>query len=40
MQVRMKQYNLLFKLAELFTVTVQGTLKEPTYTLQKQPKGR
>lgn len=38
MQVRMKQYNLIFKLAELFTVTVQGTLAKPTYTLQKQPK--
>ncbi len=37
-QVRMKQYNLLFKLAELFTVTVQGNLAKPTYTLQKQPK--
>lgn len=36
LQVRMKQYNLLFKLAELFTVTVQGTLQKPTYTLQKQ----
>lgn len=36
MEVRMKQYNLIFKLAELFTVTVQGTLKKPTYTLQKQ----
>lgn len=37
-QVRMKQYNLIFKLAELFTVTVQGTLTKPTYTLQKQLK--
>jgi len=35
-QVRMKQYNLLFKLAELFTVTIQGTLRKPTYSLQKQ----
>lgn len=40
MQIRMKQYNLLFKIAELFTVTVKGTLKDPIYTLQKQPKGR
>lgn len=39
LQVRMKQYNIIFKLAELFTVTVQGTLKKPTYTLQKQQKG-
>ncbi|MEI8365129.1 MAG: hypothetical protein WCF65_01805 [Parachlamydiaceae bacterium] len=36
LQVRMKQYNLIFKLAELFTVTVQGTLTKPTYSLQKQ----
>lgn len=35
-QVRMKQYNLLFKLAELFTVTIQGTLQKPTFTLQRQ----
>jgi hypothetical protein len=35
-QVRMKQYNLLFKLAELFTVTIHGTLQKPVYTLQKQ----
>lgn len=38
LQVRMKQYNIVFKLAELFTVNVQGTLKKPTYTLQKQQK--
>jgi hypothetical protein len=36
MQIRMKQYNLFFKLAELFTVNVGGTLKKPTYSLQKQ----
>lgn len=35
-QVRMKQYNLLFKLAELFTVTIHGSLPKPIYTLQKQ----
>lgn len=35
-QVRMKQYTLLFKLAELFTVTIKGNLKKPTYTLQRQ----
>lgn len=34
--VKMKQYNLLFKLAEMFTMTIQGTLQSPTYTLQKQ----
>ena len=36
LQIRMKQHNLLFKLAELFTVTIQGTLKKPTYSLKKQ----
>lgn len=35
-QVRMKQYNLLFKFTELFTVTVKGTLEKPVYTLQRQ----
>lgn len=35
-KVRMKQYNLLFKLAELFTVTIKGTILKPTYTLKKQ----
>lgn len=37
-QIRMKQYNLIFKIAELFTVSIQGNLKKPTYTLQKQTK--
>jgi hypothetical protein len=37
-RVRMKQYNLIFKLAELFTVTIQGTLNKPTYSLHKQQK--
>lgn len=35
-QLRMKQYNLMFKLAELFTVTIQGPLTKPTYTILKQ----
>lgn len=35
-QVRMKQSSLLFKLAELFTVTIQGTWQEPTYAILKQ----
>lgn len=35
-QVRMKQYNLLFKLAELVTVTIQGTWKHPVYTILPQ----
>ncbi|NGX42840.1 MAG: hypothetical protein K940chlam7_01128 [Chlamydiae bacterium] len=34
-QIRMKQYNLLFKLAELFTVNIQGNLQKQTYSLQK-----
>lgn len=38
LQIRMKQYNLLFKLAELFTVTVTGKLDNPSYSLQKQGK--
>ncbi|CUI16065.1 putative membrane protein [Candidatus Protochlamydia naegleriophila] len=37
-QIRMKQYNLIFKIAELFTVSIQGSLKKPTYALQKQTK--
>jgi hypothetical protein len=35
LQVKMKQYNLIFKLAELFTVQVQGSLQKPTYSFQK-----
>lgn len=35
-KIRMKHDNLLFKLAELFTVTVKGTYKKPQYFLQKQ----
>lgn len=34
--IRMKQYNLLFKIAELFTVSIRGNIKKPRYTLQKQ----
>ncbi len=37
--VRMKQYNLIFKIAELFTVSIQGNIKRPRYSLQKQSKG-
>lgn len=37
-QIRMKQYNLIFKLAELFTVSVQGNLKKPKYSLQRHEK--
>lgn len=35
-QVKMKQYNLLYKLAELFTVTIQGKWEKPTFSIQKQ----
>lgn len=34
--VRMKQYNLLFKLAELCEVHVKGSLEKPNYSLTKQ----
>ncbi len=34
--IRMRQYNLFFKLAELFTVTVGGSIDKPTYSLTKQ----
>ncbi len=33
MKVKMKQYNLLMKLAEFLTITVKGTLLHPSYTL-------
>lgn len=36
--IRMKQYNLIFKIAELFTVSVQGNIRKPHYSLQKQSK--
>lgn len=36
LKVKMKQYNLLMKLAEFFTVTVKGTLLKPTYTFLNQ----
>lgn len=38
LQVRIKQNNLLFKLAELFTFDIHGTLQRPTYALHKQNK--
>lgn len=33
MKIKMKQYNLLMKLAEFFTISVKGTLLKPAYTL-------
>lgn len=38
MHVKMKQYTLLFKLAELLTFHIEGTLAKPTYSLRKQGK--
>lgn len=35
-QIKMRQYNILFKLAELFTVTIQGTWNDPTYSILPQ----
>jgi len=35
-KIKMKQYNILFKLAELFTITIKGSLIHPSYTFQKQ----
>ncbi len=33
LQLGMKQYNLLMKIAELFTISVNGTIFKPTYSL-------
>ncbi len=35
LQVKIKHYNLLFKLSEMFTINVRGTLQKPLYYLQK-----
>lgn len=37
-QIRMKQNNLVFKLTELFVVSIKGTLFDPVYTMHKQSK--
>lgn len=34
--IRMKQYNLLFKLAELFIVSVKGNVQKPVYSLKQE----
>lgn len=34
--IKMKQYNLLMKLAELFTVTIKGSVLDPQYLLTPQ----
>jgi len=39
LHIRMKQYNLLMKLTELFNLTVQGTLLEPEYFFTGQDVG-
>lgn len=39
-QLKMKQNNLIFKLTELFIVSVNGTLLEPVYSMQKQSRER
>ncbi len=36
LKLKMKQYNLLMKLAEFFTITVKGTLLNPKYTFTNQ----
>ncbi len=36
MKLKMKQYNLLMKLAEFFTITVKGNLLHPSYTFSNQ----
>lgn len=38
LQVRMKQYNLMFKLAEMFTLSIQGNIQKPKYSLFKHEK--
>ncbi|MBA3239337.1 MAG: hypothetical protein H0T62_13480 [Parachlamydiaceae bacterium] len=38
LQMRMKHYSLFFKLAELFTFNVTGTLQKPIYSFKKQPR--
>lgn len=34
--IRMKQYNLLFKLAELFIVSIKGNIHKPVYSLNQE----
>lgn len=36
LNVKMKQYNLLMKLAEFFTINVKGPLLNPSYTFSRQ----
>jgi hypothetical protein len=36
-KIKMKQYNLLMKLAELLTISVKGTLFDPVYVFESYP---
>ncbi len=36
LNIKMKQYNLLMKLAEFFTISVRGSMWHPTYTFSNQ----
>lgn len=38
LNVRIKQYNLLFKLTELFTFNISGTVDKPHYSIDKKSK--
>jgi hypothetical protein len=38
LMIKMKQYNLLFKLAELFTICVEGDTDKPKYTFNRVDK--
>lgn len=38
LQVRLKHYNLLYKLAHLFNFNVTGSLQKPNFSIQKQSK--
>lgn len=38
LQIRLKQYSVLFKFAEMFTITIGGTIHKPQYSLSKQPR--
>lgn len=40
LHLRMKQYNLLFKIVELFTLVIKGNGEHPLYTLEPQTKNR
>lgn len=37
-RIRMKQHNLIFKIVEQFTLSIEGNIKKPLFSLQKQKK--